>query len=101
MTPKVGLPEVIITIPAGLETTDPTVLATDGTDTELNMSKLVQHTITLSVAPDDNNVPISRKWFPIQRLRPGSQTVVAAFQEEIVTDFRFDVRFVLTEAQRI
>ena len=34
----------------------------------------------------------------VQRLRPGSQTVVSAFQEEIVTDFRFDVRFVLSEA---
>ena len=33
----------------------------------------------------------------IQRLRPGSQTVVAAFQEEIITDASFDVRFVLTE----
>ena len=33
----------------------------------------------------------------IQRLRPGSQSVVSAFQEEIVTDPSFDVRFVLSE----
>ena len=33
----------------------------------------------------------------IQRLRPGSQTVVAAFQEEKVTDSSFNVRIVLTE----
>ena len=33
----------------------------------------------------------------IQRLRPGSQTVVAAFQENVVTDPSFNVRIVLTE----
>ena len=33
----------------------------------------------------------------VQRLRPGSQTVVAAFQEEVVTDASFNVRIVLTE----
>ena len=33
----------------------------------------------------------------IQRLRPGSQTVVSAFQEEKVTDSSFNVRIVLTE----
>ena len=32
----------------------------------------------------------------VQRLRPGSQLVVAAFQEQRVTG-AFDVRFVLTE----
>ena len=41
--------KVVIEIAAaGIKTTDPTVLATDGTDTKLNESKLVQHTITLS-----------------------------------------------------
>ena len=39
--------KVVISLPA-VETNDPTVLATDGTDTKLNESKLVQHTITLS-----------------------------------------------------
>ena len=34
----------------------------------------------------------------VQRLRPGSQSVVAAFQEEVVTVPSFDVRFVLSEA---
>ena len=33
----------------------------------------------------------------IQRLRPGSQTVVAAFQEEKITTDPFDIRVVLTE----
>ena len=33
----------------------------------------------------------------IQRLRPGSQTVVSAFQEERIVAAPFDVRIVLTE----
>ena len=89
--------KVIVTIPAGLKTTDPTILATDGTDTKLDESKRVQHTITLSIAPTDaqrTNIP---KVVSIQRLRPGSQTTVAAFQEEVVKDASFNVRIVLTE----
>ena len=50
--------KVVIEIPAGgIKTTDPLVLATDGTDTKLNESKLVQHTITLSEAVDTSNLP--------------------------------------------
>ena len=89
--------KVIVTIPAGLKTTDPTILATDGTDTKLDESKRVQHTITLSIAPTNaqrTNIP---KVVSIQRLRPGSQTTVAAFQEEVVKDASFNVRIVLTE----
>ena len=90
--------KVIITIPAGLKTVDPTIQETDGTDTKLNESKFVQHTITLSMAPTGAQLTNIPKVVSIQRLRPGSQTVVAAFQEEVVTDYRFDVRFVLSEA---
>ena len=86
--------KVVIEIPAGIETTDPTVLATDGTDTKLNESKLVQHTITLSEAVDTTGLP---KVVSIQRLRPGSQTVVSAFQEERIVAAPFNVRIVLTE----
>ena len=86
--------KVVIAIPAGIKTTDPTVLATDGTDTKLNESKLVQHTITLSEAVDTSNLP---KVVSIQRLRPGSQTVVSAFQEERIVAAPFNVRIVLTE----
>ena len=89
--------KVVIEIPAGLKTTDPTVLATDGTDTKLNESKLVQHTITLSEALTSTQLANVPKVVSVQRLRPGSQTVVAAFQEEIVTDASFNVRIVLTE----
>ena len=80
---------VVLTIPA-LTTPDPTVATTD----MKNMSKLVQHTITLTAAVSTADLP---KVVSIQRLRPGSQTVVSAFQEEVITDDSFDVRFVLTE----
>ena len=86
--------KVVIEIAAGIPTTDPTVLATDGTDTKLNESKLVQHTITLSKAVDTRDVP---KVVSIQRLRPSSQTVVSAFQEERIAPAPFNVRIVLTE----
>ena len=55
--PNPVVAKVVIEIAAGIETTDPTVLATDGTDTKLNASKLVQHTITLSEAVDTSNLP--------------------------------------------
>ena len=91
---KGAIARVVIEIPAGLATTDPTVLATDGTDTELNISKIVQHTITLSKAPALND---SRpNVVSIQRLRPGSQSVVSAFEEAKVTG-AFDVKIVFTE----
>ena len=86
--------KVVISLPAGIETNDPTVLATDGTDTKLNESKLVQHTITLSEAVSTVGLP---KVVSIQRLRPGSQTVVSAFQEERIVAAPFNVRIVLTE----
>ena len=86
--------KVVIEIPADTKTTDPTVLATDGTDTKLNESKLVQHTITLSEGVDTTGLP---KVVSIQRLRPGSQSVVSAFQEERIVAAPFNVRIVLTE----
>ena len=93
--PNPVIAKVVIEIAAGIETTDPTVLATDGTDTKLNESKLVQHTITLSAAVDTSNLPTV---VSIQRLRPGSQTVVSAFQEERIVAVPFNVRIVLSEA---
>ena len=90
-TDKGLIAKVVIEIPA-IMTTDPTVLGTVGDDTLLNMSKLVQHTITLSMAVADiDDLP---GVVSIQRLRPGSQTVVSAFQEEKITTAPFDVRIV-------
>ena len=94
---KGAIASVVVEISGGLLTTDPTVLATDGTDTKMNLSKVVHHTITISAAPAANadrpNV------VSIQRLRPGSQTVVSAFEEAEVTG-AFDVRIVFTELPR-
>ena len=51
------------------------------------MSKVdvVRHTITLSMAPTADQLEDIPKVVSIQRLRPGSQSVVSAFQEEVVT----------------
>ena len=89
---KGAIARVVIEIPV-IATTDPTVLGTVGDDTLLDMSKLVQHTITLSMAAVTTDVP---KVVSIQRLRPGSQTVVAAFQEVRIEPEPFNVRIVLT-----
>ena len=92
---KGAIAKVVIEIPA-IMTTDPTVLATDGTDTLLNMSKLVQHTITLSMAAPVATAGLLPRVVSVQRLRPGSQTVVSAFQEERIVAAPFNVRIVLT-----
>ena len=54
----------------------------------------MQHTITLSEGVDTTGLP---KVVSIQRLRPGSQSVVSAFQEERIVAAPFNVRIVLTE----
>ena len=89
---QVNLPyTVYITVPI-LTTSDPTVAA----DKKANVSKAVIHKITLnkSIADIDDLPSV----VSIQRLRPGSQTVVSAFQEEKITTAPFDVRIVLTKA---
>ena len=86
---RMGLVTRIIVQVPSVATTDPTVADAD------DMSEEKFHTITLSQPMDTSGLP---RVVSIQRLRPGSQTVVAAFQEEVVTDASFHVRFVLTEA---
>ena len=78
--------QVVFTI-AAFETPDARVGADD------DMSKEVKHTINVSEAPAvDAPMVVS-----IQRLRPGSQTVVAAFEESILQPEPFDIRIVFTE----
>ena len=79
---------VVLTIPA-LTTPNPAVETTD----KKNTSKVVHHTITLTEAVSTTGLP---KVVSIQRLRPGSQTVVSAFQEERIVAAPFNVRIVLT-----
>ena len=83
------LPYTIYLTVAAQTTTDPTVADTD----KANVSKAVIHKITLSAAVDTTDVP---RVVSIQRLRPGSQTVVAAFQEVRIPADPFNVRIVLT-----
>ena len=84
----------ILTVKA-LTSTDPTIVLTPAaTHAGANKSLVVFHTITFSEAVDITGAP---QVVSIQRLRPGSQTVVSAFQEEIVTG-AFDVRIVITKA---
>ena len=85
-----AIQKVIIEIQGGITSADPTLAAADA----VSKADAVRHTITLSEAVDTTGVP---QVVSIQRLRPGSQAVVSAFQEEKVTG-AFDVRFVLTEA---
>ena len=89
---QVNLPyTVYITVPI-LTTSDPTVAI----DKMAHVSKAVIHKITLNKSiADIADLP---KVVSIQRLRPGSQTVVSAFQEEKITTAPFDVRIVLTKA---
>ena len=76
-----------------LTTNDPTAVDAKGALVKTKLSSYTR-VITVSAAPAANadrpNV------VSIQRLRPGSQTVVSAFEEEKVTG-AFDVRIVFTE----
>ena len=89
--------KIIIEIQGGIMSTDPTLAAADAVSKE----DVVRHTITLREAADTTNLP---KVVSIQRLRPGSQTVVSAFQEERLDAAQFptfDVRIVITEKPRV
>ena len=60
------------------------------------MSREVAHTIIMRGVKPDADRP---KVVSIQRLRPSSQSVVSAFQENQIAPEPFDVRIVLTEAR--
>ena len=82
--------QISITIPA-FETPDTRV--GDAHD----MSIAVTHTILVRHENDVNYDADDAKVVSIQRLRPGSQAAVAAFQDEEIKPDPFDVRVVLTE----
>ena len=82
--------KVLVMIAKGIDTTDPTA------DADVVSKEAVSHTITLAMAQNTDALP---KVVSIQRLRPGSQTVVAAFQEAVIdTEITptINVRIVLT-----
>ena len=86
------LEQVTITIPA-FETPDARV------DNAHDWSLGASHTILIREADDVNLDEDDAKVVSIQRLRPGSQTAVAAFQDEEISPDPFDIRVVLTESR--
>ena len=87
-TPR-AIGRIILIIPT-FETPDPTVAEADA------MSREVAHTIIMRGVKPDADRP---KVVSIQGLRPSSQSVVSAFQENQIAPEPFDVRIVLTEAR--
>ena len=82
-----GATRIYVSIPADIPTLDPA-----------NVDTSVADTLALDLRPLSATLDIDTpRVVSVQRLRPGSQLVVAAFQEERVTG-AFDVRIVLTEA---
>ena len=81
-------------LPARVVVTIPAIGPSDPSD-DTAASAVAYRTITITEITDTAGLPTV---VSVQRLRPGSQSVVAAFQEEIVTVPSFDVRFVLSEA---
>ena len=80
-----GATRIYVSIPAGIPSLDPANADTSETETAtIDLRGIAQ-------PPQDTPRVVS-----VQRLRPGSQNVVAAFQEQRVTG-AFDVRVVLTE----
>ena len=86
------LEQITITIPA-FETPDTRV------DDLHDMSIAVEHIILIRDAADVALDADDAQVVSIQRLRPGSQTAVAAFQDEEISPDPFDIRVVLTESR--
>ena len=76
----------------------PSAKALDPTSKETSKAAALIISLKVVAVPTAVQLVDIPKVVSIQRLRPGSQSVVSAFQEEVVTVPSFDVRFVLTEA---
>ena len=89
LTADATISRFIVTVPAAA--------ALDPASAEL--SKAIGLIITLKFAADLTSAQLSDipKVVSIQRLRPGSQTVTSAFQEQVIPAAPFDIRVVLTE----
>ena len=81
-------------LPVRVVVTIPAIGPSDPSDDTV-VSVVAYRTITITEITSTEGLPTV---VSVQRLRPGSQSVVAAFQEEVVTVPSFDVRFVLSEA---
>ena len=77
---------LIVTVPIAIKALDPA-------STEDSVAVGLIISLKLVAAPTTD----TPKVVSIQRLRPGSQTVTSAFQEQVIPAAPFDVRIVLTE----
>ena len=75
----------------------PAAKALDPTSKEMSKAAALIISLKVVAVPTTEQLADIPKVVSIQRLRPGSQSVVAAFQEEVVTVPSFDVRFVISE----
>ena len=76
----------IVTVPKGIKALDPA-----STEDSVAIGLIISLKV-VAILTDDTPKVVS-----IQRLRPGSQTVTSAFQEQVIPAAPFDVRVVLTE----
>ena len=83
--------DVVLTVPS-FETPDPAVADADDASDAVNFAIAVRQ----AASTDTSSRP---KVVSIQRLRPGSQTVVSAFEEQRIPAEPFHVRIVLSEAR--
>ena len=82
---EAGATRIYVSIPGGVPSLDPA-----------NADESEAETLTIDLRGIATPPMDTPRVVSVQRLRPGSQLVVSAFQEERVTG-EFDVRFVLTE----
>ena len=85
-TLNAAIGRLIVTVPKGIKALDPT-------STEDSVAVGLIISLKMVAAPTD----ATPKVVSIQRLRPGSQTVTSAFQEQVIPAAPFDIRVVLTE----
>ena len=78
---------LIVSIAAGIKALDPASV-------DVSVAKSLTISLKVVTAP---TAGISPTVVSIQRLRPGSQTVTGAFQEQVIPAESFDIRIVLSE----
>ena len=86
ITEGTAISRLIVTVPKEIPALDPA-------SADLSVAAGLIITLKVVAAP----TPDTPKVVSIQRLRPGSQTVASAFQEQVIPAAPFDVRIVLTE----
>ena len=89
-SPVIGATRVYVMVPAGVSALDPAHKATEMSK-EAKPLDIPLRTVAMM---QDRDTPAV---VSIQRLRPGTQQVVSAFEEGVLDNKPFDIRFVFTE----